>query len=262
MPPAPSMIDAPIDPLIDRSAVDQGAPTPLHAQIALWLREQIGTGTWPEHVRLPPEPALAAELGVSRGTLRRAIGGLVADGLLTQTPGRGTFVAGSVVEPPLAQRLTTLSEAFIDAGQPLTTTVIAVDKVSAAEPVALLLEARASAEVLRLERVRHLDGVPVARLVNTVRLDLAPGLEDVEFASRPLFEVLEHQYGLDLASARRTFDAVLAGPDNAELLDIDPAAPLLHLEQLTRTADGTPVEHSDVWLRADRVRITSLLTRH
>lgn len=258
MPPTPAIIDAPID----RSAVDPAAPTPLHAQISLWLREQIENGAWPEHVRLPPEPALAADLGVSRGTLRRAIGGLVADGLLTQTPGRGTFVAGAVVEPPLAQRLTTLSEAFIDAGQPLTTMVIAVEKVSVSEPMALLLETTAAAEVLRLERVRHLDGVPVARLVNTVRLDLAPGLEGVDFASRALFEVLEQHYGLDIASARRTFDAALAGPANAELLDIDATTPLLHLEQLTRIADGTPIEHSDVWLRADRVRITSLLTRH
>lgn len=254
-------IDATTDHAVDH-AVDPAVPTPLHAQISLWLRAQIERGTWREHGRLPPEPTLAAELGVSRGTLRRAIGGLVADGLLTQTPGRGTFVAGAVVEPPLAQRLTTLSEAFIDAGQPLTTTVIAVERETAPQPVAILLETAAPTEVLRLERVRHLEGLPVARLVNTVRLDLAPGLEDVDFSSTPLFEVLEHQYGLAIASARRTFDAVLAGPDNADLLDIDAAAPLLHLEQLSRTADGTPIEHSDVWLRADRVRVTSLLTRH
>lgn len=248
--------------VIDRSAVDPTAPTPLHEQIARWLRVQIESGTWPEYARLPSEPTLAAELGVSRGTLRRAIGGLVADGMLTQTPGRGTFVAGTVVESPLAQRLTTLSEAFIDAGQPLTTTVVGVEEVPASQSVAMLLETPISARVLRLERVRHLEGAPVARLVNTVRLDLAPGLAEVDFASRPLFEILEHGYGLDIASARRSFSSVLAGADNAALLGIEPTAPLLHLEQLTRAADGTPVEHSHVWLRTDRVRVTSLLTRH
>lgn len=247
---------------IDHSALDSSAPTPLHVQISAWLREKIEGGSWPEHFRLPPEPALAQELGVSRGTLRRAIGSLVTDGLLTQTPGRGTFVAGSLVESALAQRLTTLTEAFLDAGHPLTTVVVSVEKVTPSVPIATLLETPPSVEVLRLERVRHLDGVPVARLINLVRLDLAPRLEDVDFETRPLFQVLEHQYDLDIASARRSFDAVLAGEDNAELLGVDAGAPLLHLEQLTRAADGTPVEYSDVWLRADRLRVTSLLTRH
>ena len=242
-------------------AIDPAAPTPLHLQISTWLRERIGRGVWPEHSRLPPEPVLAAELGVSRGTLRRAIGTLVTDGLLTQTPGRGTFVTGSIVESPLAQRLTTLSEAFLDAGQPLTTRVIAVAKTIPTAPVAALFETPATEPVLRLERVRHLDGVPVARMINIVRLDLVPGIEDVDFTSRPLFEVLEQDYALDIASARRTFDAVLAGETNGELLDVDPATPLLHLEQLTRTSDGAPIEFSDVWLRADRLRVTSLLTR-
>ncbi len=242
--------------------MDPAAPTPLHAQIETWLRTRIETGAWRDHMRLPPEPALAAELGVSRGTLRRAIRGLVADGLLIQTPGRGTFVAGSVVEPALAQRLTTLNEAFLDAGQPLETSVIDVQRTAASETVAALLEVTPATEVLRLERVRLLEGASVAHLINTVRLDLVPGLDEVDFTTRPLFDVLEHDHGIDIASARRSFDAVLAGSVNAELLDVDPSSPLLHLEQLTRTSDGTPIEHSDVWLRSDRVRVTSLLSRH
>ena len=249
-------------PVIEPPPIDPDAPTPLHEQISRWLRSRIVSGTWPAYARLPAAPTLSAELGVSRGTLRKAIGGLVADGLLTQTPGRGTFVAGAGIESSLAQRMTTLSEAFIDAGAPFSTTVVSAEQGLAPQSLAMLLETTAAAPVLRLERVRHLDGVPVARLVNTVRLDLAPGLEDVDLGSRPLFEILEHDYGLVLASARRSFDAVLAGQDNAALLGVDPAAPLLHLEQLTRLDDGTPIEHSHVWLRADRVRVTSLLTRH
>ena len=65
---------------------------------------------------------------------------------------------------------------------------------------------------------------------------------------------------MPVTSARRRFDAVLAGDDNAALLDIPATDPLLHLEQLT-TTDDTPLELSDVWLRADRLRVTSHLTR-
>lgn len=241
--------------------LDPAAPTALHAQISDWVRRMIAGGQWPDHFRLPSEPDLAADLGVSRGTLRRSLGTLVDEGLLIQVQGRGTFVASSLVEPALASRLTTLSEAFEEAGQPLTTRVVAAEAITPEPSVAALLEVPAGARVLRLQRVRSRAGVPVAHLVGQVRLDLAPGLEDADFAQRRLFDVLETDHGLVIVSGRRTFDAVLAGPENAELLDIDPAAPLLHLEQLTRLADGTPVELSQVWLRSDRLRISSELTR-
>lgn len=241
--------------------LDPAAPTALHAQIADWVRGRIASGDWPEHYRLPSEPELASELGVSRGTLRRALGTLVAEGRLVQTPGRGTFVGATVVEPQLAQRLTTLSEAFDDAGRPLTTRVVAAAAVIPAAHVAALLEVPPREAVLHLERVRSQDGMPLARMISTVRLDLAPGLEDTDFTERRLFEVLERDHGLVLDTARRSFDAVLAGTENAALLEVDPAAPLLHLEQLTYLVDGRPVEHSDVWLRSDRLRVTSLLRR-
>lgn len=245
----------------DVPSLDPRAPHTLHSQISQWLRDRITGGDWPEHYRLPAEPDLARRLGVSRGTLRRAVRTVVDEGLLVQTRGRGTFVATTVVEPPLAQRLTTLSEAFIDAGHPLTTTVIGQEVAEPPAPVAALLEVEDSDPVLRLERVRHLDGTAVARLVNYVRLDLAPGIEEVDFAAHTLFDALEHKCSVTITSARRRFDAVTAGETTAALLGIPPTTPLLHLEQLTFTTAEVPLEFSDVWLRADRLRVTSHLTR-
>jgi DNA-binding GntR family transcriptional regulator len=243
------------------AGLDPDSPSTLHSQISAWLRSQITSGAWPERFRLPAEPDLARELGVSRGTLRRAVQTLVEDGLLTQTRGRGTFVATALVEPPLAQRLTTLSEAFVDAGHPLDTTVIAQDVERPPAAVAAQLEIDGRTPVLRLERLRALEGTPVARLVNYVRLDLAAGVEEVDFTTHTLFAALEQVCGVPLTSARRRFDAVLAGTENAALLGVRAEDPLLHLEQLTNTTDDTPLELSDVWLRADRLRVTSHLTR-
>ena len=242
-------------------SLDPAAPNTLHSQISRWLRQQITTGAWPEHYRLPAEPDLARQLGVSRGTLRRAVRTVVDEGLLVQTRGRGTFVATTVVEPPLAQRLTTLSEAFVDAGHPLTTTVIAQEVATPPPPVAALLEVDGPGAVLRLERVRHLDGTAVAHLLNYVRLDLAKGIDEVDFAAHTLFDALEHKCSVAITSARRRFDAVTAGETTGSLLGVPPDTPLLHLEQLTFTTDEVPLEFSDVWLRADRLRVTSHLTR-
>ena len=83
--------------------------------------------------------------------------------------------------------------------------------------------------------------------------------EKVDFATRPLFEALEHDY--DPTSPA---PGARCRPPGRTTLSCSrwTGAPLLHLEQLTRAADGTPIEYSDVWLRADRLRVTSLLTRH
>jgi DNA-binding GntR family transcriptional regulator len=70
--------------------LDPDSADPLFAQLANRLRERIRNGTYP--VRLPSEPALGAEFGVSRDTVRRAIFLLSQERLVQVSPGRGTFV--------------------------------------------------------------------------------------------------------------------------------------------------------------------------
>jgi GntR family transcriptional regulator of arabinose operon len=72
------------------------ADQPLHEEVTAWLLRQITSGRWPVHHKLLRETLLAAELGISRGTLRRAIGTLVQQGILSQVHGRGTYVAAIV----------------------------------------------------------------------------------------------------------------------------------------------------------------------
>jgi DNA-binding FadR family transcriptional regulator len=56
------------------------------------LRERITAGEWPVGTRIPPEPALAALLGVGRNTVREAVQSLVHAGLLARRQGSGTYV--------------------------------------------------------------------------------------------------------------------------------------------------------------------------
>ncbi|HKX66594.1 MAG TPA: GntR family transcriptional regulator [Intrasporangium sp.] len=237
-------------------------PATLHSRISAWLRGQIASGVWPPHYRLKPEPELAAEVGVSRGTLRRALSTLIAEGALVQVRGKGTFVTSTVVEPAIAQKLTSLSEDFADVGAPLSTRVLECAVVQPPRPVAALLDTPARQPILRLERLRSTAAGPVALLANFVRTDLAPGLETVDFEKVTLFGTLASRYGLHIATGRRTFSATAADAPTAELLEVPVGSPLQHLEQVTYLASGSPIEYSDVWIRSDRLRVTSILTRH
>jgi len=233
----------------------------LHTQISDRIRARIASGEWPSNYRLHTEPELAAELGVSRGTLRRALATLIEQGLLRQVQGRGTFVTSTLIEPAIAQKLSTLSEDFASQGIVVSTTVFAVELIEAPRPIASLLDVVPGQRVLRLCRLRSTERGAVALIFNYVRTDLTPGIEHIDFSKHTLFGTLEDRYRLKIASGRRTFTAEEASPDVSEKLGVPIGSPVQYLEQVTYLAGGRPVEYSDVWINSRLLRVTSLLSR-
>jgi DNA-binding GntR family transcriptional regulator len=205
---------------------------------------------------------VAKQLGVSRGTLRRALETLIGEGALRQVVGRGTFVISTVIEPAIAQKLSTLSEDF--AVQDILTTAVVLDVavVEAPKPIASLLDVVPGQAVLRLARLRSTVSGPLVLLHNFVRLDLAPGLEKVDFTSVSLFGALEQRFGLRIGSGRRIFSAEGATDEVALALQLERGAPVQYLEQVTYLRDGRPIEYSDIWINSRLLRVTSLPLRH
>lgn len=259
--------DTQVTQVTEEHRLARAVPEPLHKQISAQMRANIAVGVWPPHYKLRAEPELATELGVSRGTLRRALRTLIAEGLLVQVQGKGTFVKPKTIEPPIAQELLSLAEGLRRLGIAFETTVRSSRMVLPPVPVQALLDLPSGTQVFRLERVRSIEGDPVALSTNFVRTDLSPGIEGIEgietfdYTRKTLFGVMEQECGLRLASGRRTFEAQAASREVSEALRIAEGSPVLYLEQVTYLADGRPVEYSDVWIRGDRLKLSSVLTR-
>ena len=232
----------------------------LHTQISDRIRQRISSGEWPPNYRLPAEPDLSQMLGVSRGTLRRALATLIDEGALKQVQGRGTFVMSTVIEPAIAQKLSSLSEDLASQGIETSTKVLELHILEAPRPVAKLLDVLPGQGVLKLVRLRSTERGPIALLHNYVRADLVPGIEKVDFAVESLFGTLE-KYGLRIGSGRRTFSAEGASEEVAAALNVTPGTPVQYLEQVTYLSDGRPVEYSDVWIDSEMLRVTSVLSR-
>lgn len=241
--------------------VSRGSGALLHAQVADAIRIRIGSGEWPAGHRLPPEPVLAEEIGISRGTLRKGLAALLGEGLLTRAPGRGTFVA-SGERPHASQLLSTLAEDVLSQGAHLSTRVLEAAFVTAPRAIAAELRLETGATVFRLVRVRETGAGPFALLHNYVVPELAPGIDQVDFAHETLFGVLEERCGLRISSARRRFSAVAAHSGVTVELDLSDGEPVQHLEQLTLLDDGRPVEYSEVWIDSSRLQIVVHLDRH
>lgn len=239
------------------------APDPLHAQITQQMRDHIASRTWPPHHRVLPELQLAKELGVARGTLRKAVKALVDDGLLVQVQGRGTFVTSPGLSGPVEHDMLSLAEALSSRGLAAETQVLARSSIVPSARMGTLLELGGDdpPSLTRLERLRTADGSPVAYFVNYVREDLCPDLDDRLLATSSLYDVVERTVGHRIAAGRRSFEARAAEPDMAERLEVPVGSPLQYFEQVTYLDDGRPVELSEVWVRSDRVRLTSLVSR-
>lgn len=246
---------------LGRGSVSRGTGETLHAQIAEAVRSRIQSGEWPPGHRLLPEPALAQEIGVSRGTLRRGLSALIADGLLTQMPGLGTFVSGAP-GPAEPQLLSTLAEDVAGQGVALTTEVLEIGYALAGEDVAGSLRLGDGAQVFRLVRVRRTADGPIALLHNFVTPALAPGIDQIDFAQESLFGVLEERYRLVIDNARRRFSAVAADAGTATALGVEPGTALQYFEQLTFLDDGRPIEYSHVWIDSRRLDVVVSLFRH
>lgn len=241
--------------------LEHDMPMPLYLQVKAWIQEQIRQEIWPEHYKLVNEIDLANNLGVSRGTVRRAISELIDEGLLVRIHGRGTFVASKRLEQPLAERLVAFSEDLISRGIPFETQVLEQSVIQPTEPLASLLAVPPPGKVLFLKRVRFVGQEPLILLHNYVVHAYCPGIEQIDFTQYRLFEVLEERYDLRLDWGRRTFEAQAAIQEIAGYLGISECAPVMKLEQVVFLDDGSPIELSDVWLRGDRYRLMATVKR-
>ena len=79
-------------------ALRTDSPLPLYYQLEQALRSMIASGSWQPGSLICSERELMQAAGVSRGTVRQAIGNLIGEGLLQRVHGRGTFVARPKLE--------------------------------------------------------------------------------------------------------------------------------------------------------------------
>jgi GntR family transcriptional regulator len=240
--------------------LDRSTPVPLHYQVAEGLRAQIAQGTYRPGDLLPPEVALAEELGLSRATVRQAIGTLVNDGLLTRRRGVGTTIARPNLEQPLTG-LYTFAELAAGASKALTTHVLRTRTRAVSSPAAEELQLRAGADqVVEVERLRLIDGDPLVIERLTVPLDLFEG--DVFGAdfTQPLYDLLELVCGVRVTSARERIRPLNLGPREAKLLSQPEGAAAFDVER-TGMAGQRPVEWRRSLIRGDRYLYSVELTR-
>lgn len=229
-------------------------------QVYLLLRERIATGVLPSGFRLPGEASLAAEYGVSRVTLRRALDQLAAEKLVTRRPGSGTFVQGDIGQPAIRANLADVFAHLREMGRQSGVRLLSFGYAAAPGDVAVALRLAPGSRVQRSVRVRLIDGAPFSHLTTHVPEAIGTTYSEADLSATPLLELLERS-GVVATQARQTIGATLAGPETAEALEIAVGAPLLSLTRVVQGRDGEGVEHLQALYRPDRFSLEMDLQR-
>ena len=231
-------------------------PRPKHVQLRDALAELATTELAPD-TAIPSERELMTTYDVSRATVRKAIDGLVADGLLRRIHGRGTFVARPRLESRL--HLASFSQDMRRRGLTPSTRLLNVELDRPPAEVAAALELDADAQAWKLDRVRLADDQPIALENGWYPKALLPGLDRHDLGGS-LYELFSGVFDLTIDSAEQTLWGEAADGGVASRLDAPVNTPLLVFRRVSKAA-GRPLEYVVSRYRGDRYQIHMSLGR-
>lgn len=236
--------------MLDTPPLQPGRPR--HEQLSDWLRNQLTSGRFDAHDQLPSEHDLGEAFGVSRITVRRALGTLENERLIYRRQGLGSFAAPPQVPQGLV-RLTDFAQDMERAGIEATSRVLhhAPEEADAAAAAALGVDP--GDPVVRLDRLRLGDGLPVALDRTWLRPFHAQLLEGHDLARDTIYGLLEREYGIPVLRGRYRIEATAAGPVEADTLGVRRGAPLLLVERTSLSVADRPLYFQRRYYRSDRV---------
>lgn len=223
--------------------LDRHAPIPLYYQLKLALLDHFKqTGMQPGD-RVPPEVAIEKRYGVSRTTIRQALGELESEGVIERIQGKGSFLRANPVQHVAG--LTSFDQDMKSHGRVPSRKLLDLRVASASQDAAARLGCEVDDPCYFLRRLMLADGetiglaetwLPIAALGES-----ADRLQ--ELGGRSLYRLLrDPPFSLVLTSGSEVLSARPAAPEDAALLDCDVGDALLRVERVARTADGQVVE--------------------
>jgi GntR family transcriptional regulator len=223
--------------------LDKASPIPLYRQIKDHIRSAIVSGAWMEGFHLPSERELTMQLDISRITVRQALTDLAKEGLITSAAGKGYYVAATRPAEEL-DALVSFSSLMQQRGVTTRSRVLSCVVQWADPALAGVLGIAAGSEVVSLNRVRLVNGLPVAEQKAWIPHDLTPEIATNDFSTASVFTLFRERYGLRLVRAETSISARIADRDEAAALELPEPFVALAVDQKTFEASGRIVEYS------------------
>lgn len=242
------------------SAVTAEASGPAVRMAYNRLSDVLRRGVYAQGARLPGERDLAAQVGVSRATLRQALMCLAEEGRLQPSSQRGWFVSHDVIgEPPSV--LQSFSEMARSRGLRPTARILHQGLRAATFDEAARLRIAPASTILAVDRLRGMDEIPICLDANVLVAARVQPLIEADLTDQSLYNNLQELCGVTIDRSSYAVQAEAANAYAAELLDLDEGAPVLTGHEITYDSSGAPVLISTTTYRGDAYRFEADLYR-
>lgn len=240
-----SLLPHAADPQASAAGTSAPAFSPLYQQIKGLILNSLQQGEWKPGEAIPSEMELAARFRVSQGTVRKAIDELAAENLVMRRQGKGTFVATHAeqqVQYRFLKLLPDTGDARVEG--PAQRLVIECRRVRATADVARALALRSGDPVIQAKRILSFAGLPTILEDIWLPGQAFKGLSTEQMTNYPgpTYAMFEIEYGVRMVRAEERLRAVLPDEDQAKLLQVTTATPLLSVERIAYTYNDVPME--------------------
>ncbi len=215
---------------------------PLYKQVYTVLVKRIAEGIWRPAQALPSEQSLAQELGVSQGTVRKAMDALATENLILRRQGKGSYVAEHTQEHTLFRFFRLAKPA------PKCDRIIpqlgreSAKRRPANRTERSKLQLGKDDQIVEIRRTRQVDGNP--RIVEKIILPLKmfPDIDRQKTLPNTLYSLYQSEYKVSIAIAKEELRAISANKSDAKALGLNAGAPLLQIDRIAVALDGRLVE--------------------
>ncbi|RZI48072.1 GntR family transcriptional regulator [Lactococcus kimchii] len=204
------------------------------------LKDEVEKEVWKIGQRLPSERDLAERFNVSRMTARQAVTALVDEGILDRRVGSGTYVASRRVREKM-RGTTSFTEIITSQGKVPSTEVLSYIKTAPNEVECERLNISKKDSIIRMERIRYADKLPICFEVASIPYDLVKNFNKKEITSN-FFKTLEN-HGYEIARSEQIVSAKRVSTEVADYLAIRVGSAILGLTQVSYLADGRAFEY-------------------
>jgi GntR family transcriptional regulator len=229
-----------------------GSKQELARDALLDLVDDLGVGS-----AIPPERRLAADLGISRPTLRAAIEELVREGLLLRRHGSGTYVAEPKIALPLT--MTSFSDDMRQRGMRPDSRVLSFEDEAAGAKLGARLKISPVDRTWAIRRLRLADEETMAIEFLHVPQKIAPTLTRRDLEGHSFYDLLAQRYGITVAAGTQTIEPTVTSDEEAEVLGVPVHAPAFLFERTSTSDKGEVVEFVRSIYRGDRYRLVTEL---
>lgn len=224
---------------------------PLYQQVYSVLVQRISEGVFKPGSSLPSEPALARELNVSPGTVRKALDAMTNEGLVERRQGKGTYVTQQTADRAMFRffRLARADGVRVTPSLIKEKTHVRTAKKIEQQKLGLEMDA----QVCQIERVRRIDDRPAILEAIVVPASIFPGIEERSPLPNALYPMFQKDFGIFVVEAEEQITADRATARDARNLGVETDAPILKVERIATALGGKTVEYRVSRINTSRI---------